>query len=94
MNIVKNLQKVSHCTAIEDILSTKPLIPTARYSWETRFLLWCTHTYIYDRLRSTSTPQIGVHWRHYLKSRSNFRIFSNRHPFQTLIHDESLPSKI
>jgi hypothetical protein len=23
--------------------------------------------------------------RHYLKSRSNFRIFSNRHPFQTLI---------
>ena len=25
------------------------------------------HMYIYDRLRSTSTPQVGaVHWRHYL----------------------------
>ena len=40
----------------------------------------CLHwfIYIYDRLKSTSglkstsTPQIGVHWRHYLKSRSNF----------------------
>ena len=27
----------------------------------------------------------SVHWHHYLKSRSNFRIFSNRRPFQTLI---------
>ena len=46
--------------------------------------------YIYDRLRSTSshestsTPQIGVHWHHYLKSRSDLRVFSNWHPFQIL----------
>ena len=40
--------------------------------------------HIFDRLRSTSTPQIGVHWRHYLKSRSNLRIFSNWRPFQVL----------
>jgi hypothetical protein len=39
---------------------------------------------IFDRLRSTSTPQIGIHWRHYLKSRTNLRVFSNWCPFQVL----------
>ena len=44
--------------------------------------------YIYNRLRSasglksTSSPQIHVHWCHYLKSRCNLRVFSNCHPFQ------------
>ena len=44
--------------------------------------------YIYNRLRSafglksTASPQIHVHWRHYPKSRSNLRVISNRHPFQ------------
>jgi hypothetical protein len=44
----------------------------------------------YDRLRSAfglesgSTPQIDTHWRHYLKSRSDKRLFSNRYPFQIL----------
>ena len=43
---------------------------------------------IYDRLRSASrlklasTPQI--HWRHYLKSLSDLRVFLNRRPFQIL----------
>ena len=46
---------------------------------------------IYDRLRSASelksasTHQIGIHWRHYLKSRSDWRVFSNRRPFQIII---------
>ena len=39
---------------------------------------------IYDRLRSTLTSQIGVHWRHYLKLRSYLRVFSNRRLFQIL----------
>ena len=45
---------------------------------------------IYDRLRSvselklSSTPQISIHWRHYLKSLSNLMIFSNLCPFQIL----------
>ena len=30
------------------------------------------------------TLQIGVHWCHYLKSRSDLRVFSNWHPFQIL----------
>ena len=44
--------------------------------------------YIYNRLRSasglksTSSPQIHVHWCHYLRSRCNLRVFSNCHPFQ------------
>ena len=44
----------------------------------------------FDRLRSlhglesVSTPQIGIHWHHYLKSRPNLRIFSNLLPFQIL----------
>ena len=38
--------------------------------------------YIYGRLRSASglksvpTPQIGIHWRHCLKSQSNLRVYS------------------
>ena len=46
--------------------------------------------YAYDRLRSTSSlrstfnPQIGVYWRHNLKSRSNLRVFSNRRPLTSL----------
>ena len=46
--------------------------------------------YVYDRLRSefrlksVSTPQIGIHWRHYLKSWSDLRVFSNRYLFQIL----------
>ena len=36
----------------------------------------------HDRLRSTSTPQIGVNCRRYLKSGSNVRVLSNRRPFQ------------
>ena len=28
--------------------------------------------------------QIGIHWHHYLKSRSDLRVFSNRCPFQIL----------
>jgi len=49
-----------------------------------------THIYIYDKLRSAfgfksaSTPQINIHWHHYLKSRSNLRIFWNLCPFQIL----------
>jgi len=45
---------------------------------------------IFDRLRSASglksasTPQICIHWRHYLKSLSDLRVFSNRHPSQIL----------
>ena len=45
---------------------------------------------IYDRLRSASvfksasTPQIGIYWCHCLNSRSDLRVFSNRHPFQHL----------
>ena len=48
------------------------------------------YIYIFDRLRSeyglksASTPQIGIHCRHYLKSRSDLRVFSNRCPFQIL----------
>jgi hypothetical protein len=34
--------------------------------------------------KSTSTPQIGVHWRHYVKSRSELRVFPNRRPFKIL----------
>ena len=49
-------------------------------------LLFC----IYDRLRSASglkseyTPQICIHWCHYLKSRSDLRVFSNWRAFQIL----------
>jgi len=32
----------------------------------------------------TVQTQTGIHWRHYLKSRSNLRVFSNRRPFQIL----------
>jgi hypothetical protein len=45
---------------------------------------------IYDRLRSVaglkslSTPQICIHCRHYLKSRSDLGVFSNQRPFQIL----------
>jgi hypothetical protein len=39
---------------------------------------------IYDRLKSASTPQNRIAWRHNLKSWSDLRIFSNRHPFQIL----------
>ena len=35
-------------------------------------------------LKSASTPRIGIHWRHYLKSRFNIRVFSNQRPFQIL----------
>ena len=35
-------------------------------------------------LKSASTPQIGIHLLHYLKSRSDLRVYSNRCPFQTL----------
>jgi hypothetical protein len=62
-------------------------------SWVTRWLQ-CTlklsyiHLGIYIRstssLYSTSTPQIVAHWRHYLKSRFDLRVFSNRHLFQIL----------
>jgi hypothetical protein len=44
----------------------------------------------YDTLRSASgiklasIPEIGIHRRHYLKSRSDLRVFSNRHPFLIL----------
>jgi hypothetical protein len=37
---------------------------------------------IYERLGIWM--QIGVHWRHYIKSQSDLRVFSNRHPFQIL----------
>jgi hypothetical protein len=46
--------------------------------------------FIYDilrsasRLKSASTPQISIHWCHYLKSWSDLRVFSNRRPFQIL----------
>ena len=46
--------------------------------------------YIYTSLRSASghrsvsIPQINVHWRRYLKSRSDLRIFSNQRPFQIM----------
>jgi len=36
------------------------------------------------KLNSSSTPQISIHWRHYLKSWSDLRVFSNRHPSQIL----------
>jgi hypothetical protein len=45
---------------------------------------------IYDRLRPVSglksacTPQIGIHWHHYLKTRSDLRVFWNLCPFQIL----------
>jgi hypothetical protein len=39
---------------------------------------------MYDRLRSASTPQIDIHSRHCLKSRSDLRVFSNRRPSQIL----------
>jgi uncharacterized protein YjiS (DUF1127 family) len=39
---------------------------------------------LHDRLRSTYTPKIGVHWRRYLKSRSDLRVLSNRRPFQII----------
>ena len=35
-------------------------------------------------LKSVSTPQISIHWRHYLKSRSDLKIFSRERPFQIL----------
>ena len=35
-------------------------------------------------LKWASTPQVGTHCRHYLKSRSNFRVYSNQRPFQIL----------
>jgi len=35
-------------------------------------------------LKSASTPQISIHWRHYLKSRSDLKIFSHERPFQIL----------
>ena len=38
----------------------------------------------FDRLRSASTPQISIHWLHYLKSQFVIRVFSNQHPFQIL----------
>ena len=44
------------------------------------FVTMCV--YIYDRLKSLSIPQIGIHWRHKLSSRSDLRVFSNRLPFQ------------
>ena len=53
-------------------------------------IVWLYDLYIYDRLRSAfglksaSTPQIGIHWRHYLKSRPNLWVFSNQRPFQIL----------
>jgi len=45
---------------------------------------------IFDVLRSASehksvsSPQISIHWRHYLKSGSDVRVFPNRRPFQIL----------
>ena len=55
-------------------------------------LCWLSHiqrikqylTVYLIRLRSGSTPQIGIHWHHYLKSRFDLRVFSNQHPFQIL----------
>jgi hypothetical protein len=41
--------------------------------------------------KSASTPQIGIHWRHYLKSRFNIRVFSNQRPFQILRSMVDLP---
>jgi hypothetical protein len=35
-------------------------------------------------LRKFNSKQIGVHWRHYRKSQSDSRVFSNRRPFQIL----------
>jgi hypothetical protein len=61
------------------------------------FSLYCKYKY-FDQIFHKSASH-GVHWRHYLKSRFNFRIFSNRRPFQTLISIgpftwSNLPSKI
>ena len=55
-------------------------------------LCWLSHiqrikqylTVYLIRLRSGSTPQIGIHWHHYLKSRFDLRVFSNQHPFPIL----------
>jgi hypothetical protein len=50
----------------------------------------CFNWHIYNRLRSASGlklvsfHQICTHWCHFLKSRSDLRVFSNRHPFHIL----------
>jgi hypothetical protein len=67
-----------------DILHSFDIIcNTDVQTWPTSIILFRIYC-ICDRLRSMSTPQIGVHWRHYLKSRSDLRLFSNQRPFQIL----------
>jgi hypothetical protein len=49
------------------------------------YILWYIwYTQISVQVKSTSIPQINIHWRHYLKSWSDLRVFSNQRPFQIL----------
>ena len=82
VNTYKHNMLIYRLYMLSTVLLSYQILEIMQYFW------FSYHPYARLRstsgLKSASTPHIGIHWRHYLKSWPDLKIFLNLRPFQIL----------